>query len=76
MFITCHQLLVELVSVWQVPEFDKILISGGGGAALGKYLLPHLPQGEIVSDPMTANSIGFLNWANRLWRVSVETQAE
>ena len=70
------KLLVELVSVWQVPEFDKILISGGGGAALGKYLLPHLPQGEIVSDPMTANSIGFLNWANRLWRVSVETQAE
>ena len=70
------KLLVELVSVWRVTEFDKILISGGGGAALGKYILPHLPQGEIVSDPVTANSIGFLNWANRLWRVNLEADSE
>ena len=70
------KLLVELVSAWRIPEFDKILISGGGGAALGKHLLPHLPQGELVSDPVTANSIGFLNWANRLWRVNLETSSE
>ncbi|HOP70585.1 MAG TPA: ParM/StbA family protein [Bacillota bacterium] len=70
------KLLVELMSTWQVPEFDKSLISGGGGAALGKYILPHLPQGEMVSEPVTANSIGFLNWANRLWRVNLEADSE
>lgn len=68
------KIVVELMSFWRIPEFDKILISGGGGAALGSYLLPHLPQGGIIADPVTANSIGFLNWANRLWRVKSDEE--
>jgi len=62
------KIMVDLMSVWAIPEFHKIFITGGGGAALGSYILPSLVQGQIVNDAVTANSVGFLNWANRLWR--------
>lgn len=59
--------LVEINSLWRTGEFDTLVISGGGGQALSKYLLPHLSQAKLVSDPITANCRGYLSWANRLW---------
>jgi plasmid segregation protein ParM len=61
------KILVEIMSKWRVPEFDHLLLSGGGGQALSSYLLPQLVQGELISDSFTANSKGYLSWANRLW---------
>ncbi|MDI6894434.1 MAG: ParM/StbA family protein [Bacillota bacterium] len=60
--------LVELNSTWRVVEFDRLLVSGGGGQALSNYLLPHLSHGELVPDPVTANCKGYLAWARRLWK--------
>jgi plasmid segregation protein ParM len=63
-----NKLLLELNSNWQVADFDRLFFSGGGSLALGEpYLLPHFPQAELVSNPSTANSRGYLSWANRLW---------
>ncbi|MGI6604841.1 MAG: hypothetical protein ACOX2S_07405 [bacterium] len=62
-----NKLLVEVGSKWRVLDFDHILLSGGGGKALSTYLLGHLPQAELVPNPSTANSRGYLSWANRLW---------
>jgi plasmid segregation protein ParM len=61
------KLLVEITSKWRVLDFDRLLLSGGGGQALGAYLLSHFPQAELVTNPSTANSRGYLSWANRLW---------
>lgn len=60
------KLLVEIRSTWQLTELDQILLTGGGGDALSKYLLPHLKQARVVTDAATANSRGYLVWANRL----------
>lgn len=61
------KLQVELQSTWQVSEFDVLLLTGGGGHLMGRYLLPKLPQASVPSDPSTANSRGFLAWAHRQW---------
>jgi plasmid segregation protein ParM len=61
------KLLIEINSRWTVLGFDRLFLSGGGGQALSSYLLPHLPQSELVSNPSTANSRGYLSWANRIW---------
>jgi plasmid segregation protein ParM len=61
------KLLVEVRSTWQVDEFDALQLVGGGGQALARYLLPHLPQGSVPTDPSTANSRGFFAWAQRSW---------
>ncbi|MEW6547045.1 MAG: ParM/StbA family protein [Bacillota bacterium] len=62
------KVLVELHSTWRVLEFDRLLVSGGGGQALSNYLLPHLSHAELVPDPVTANCKGYLAWARRLWK--------
>lgn len=60
------KLLVEVQSAWQANEFDVILLTGGGGYSLSRYLLPHFPQGSVPAEPATANSRGFLSWSYRL----------
>ncbi|MDB4895898.1 MAG: hypothetical protein JWN15_2160 [Firmicutes bacterium] len=61
------KLLVEVQSAWQVKDFDALLLVGGGGHSLARYLLPHLSQGAVPADPGTANSRGFAAWASRSW---------
>lgn len=61
------KILIDLRSFWQVSEFDAILLTGGGGQALSSFLLPHIPQGALTPDPATANSRGYIAWANRIW---------
>jgi plasmid segregation protein ParM len=64
--------LVELNSFWRIPEYDSLLLSGGGGQAVSPYLLPYLPQGKLANEPITANSRGYLIWGNRLWKNASE----
>jgi plasmid segregation protein ParM len=70
------KLLVEIQSSWQVSEYDVLMLSGGGTHPLSRYLLPHLSQAIVVPDPSTANSRGFLAWANRLWNPMPTAWAE
>lgn len=66
------KILVEITSTWRILEFDRLLLTGGGGQALSAYLLPRLPQAELVSDPITANSRGYLAWASHSQMMSME----
>ncbi|HHY39125.1 MAG TPA: ParM/StbA family protein [Clostridia bacterium] len=59
------KVLVELMSVWRIQEFDRLYLSGGGGQSLSPYLLPHVPQGKLADDPITANCRGFWAWGKR-----------
>jgi plasmid segregation protein ParM len=59
--------LVEINSHWKCPDFDNLIITGGGGHAISSYLLPQLPQAKLADDPITANCRGYLAWGNRLW---------
>ncbi|HHW47449.1 MAG TPA: ParM/StbA family protein [Clostridiaceae bacterium] len=61
------KILIEINSNWIIDEFDKILFTGGGGQALGKFLIPKFKQGVVVEDAFTANSKGYFNWAAHLW---------
>ncbi len=58
---------VEISSSWSLPEFDNIIVSGGGGQALSSYLAPHFRQAKLMADSLTANSRGYLAWAKYLW---------
>lgn len=74
-------ILVEINSQWKCPDFDNLILTGGGGQAIGSYLLPHLPQAKLAADPITANCRGYLAWGNWLWRSpgageEVQTQTE
>lgn len=60
--------LVEVNSQWKVSDYDNLIITGGGGQALSPYLLPHLPQAKLATDPITANCRGFLDWGNRIFQ--------
>lgn len=70
------KVLVEIQSFWQVPEFDLLLLTGGGGKLLAPYLLGHLSQLQLMEGPVTANSRGYVNWANRLWNPQGQNWAE
>jgi plasmid segregation protein ParM len=70
------KLLVEVQSAWQANEFDAILLAGGGGYSLSRYLVPHFPQGSVLPEPATANSRGFLSWACRLYNPAGAAWAE
>ncbi|MGE5483474.1 MAG: hypothetical protein ACM3X4_00475 [Ignavibacteriales bacterium] len=59
------KVLVELTSAWRIQEFDRLYLSGGGGQSLSPYLLPHIPQGRLVDEPITANCRGYWEWGKR-----------
>ncbi|MCC3750099.1 MAG: ParM/StbA family protein [Halorhodospira halophila] len=57
------KLLVEARSMWQIQEYDHIIITGGGGRVLERYLRPELSQAQLAQDSVTANARGYFNWA-------------
>lgn len=62
-----RNILIEINSNWTIDEFDKIIFTGGGGQALGKFLVPEFEQGIVVEDAFAANSKGYFNWAAYKW---------
>lgn len=60
-------ILVTVNSNWKTTDFDKLVLSGGGGQAVSTYVLPKLSQAQLTSEPITANCRGYLSWANRYW---------
>ncbi|MGE5676177.1 MAG: hypothetical protein ACM3XM_20240 [Mycobacterium leprae] len=61
------KVLVEVRSTWQVNEYDSLWVTGGGGQALERYLVPQFSQGRLIADAMTANSRGYLAWARYIY---------
>ena len=57
------KLLVEIRSLWQVAGYDHVLLTGGGGQVLEKYLKEHIPQLRLVDEPVSANARGYYRWA-------------
>ncbi|NLO25025.1 MAG: ParM/StbA family protein [Clostridiales bacterium] len=60
-------ILVTVNSNWKTTDFDKLVLSGGGGQSVSDYVLPKLSQAQLTNEPITANSRGYLSWANRYW---------
>ncbi|WP_290649339.1 ParM/StbA family protein [Aquisalimonas sp.] len=56
------KLMVELQSLWQLTDYDAVLLTGGGAHVLERYLRPQVPQSLVVSDPVTANARGYMAW--------------
>ena len=57
------KLLVEARSIWQIQEYDHILLTGGGGRVVERYLRPEIPQAQLANEPVTANARGYYAWA-------------
>lgn len=55
-------------------DMDAILVTGGGGAVLGKYLQP-LVNGQIIlpeaSDPRLLNVLGYWKFGKHIWAKGV-----
>ncbi len=62
-----ESILVEMGSLWRLADFNRLILSGGGGQAVDQYMRSLMPHIKLASDSITANSRGYLSWANRLW---------
>ncbi len=56
------KLLIEVQSLWQLQDYDTILLTGGGGHVLDRHLRPHVAQFLLVEDPVSANARGYYAW--------------
>jgi plasmid segregation protein ParM len=65
-------ILSRIRSLWPDRDrlmFNAILITGGGGSLLGKYLTPYLgAPARIVEGAVMANCRGYLKFARRCWK--------
>jgi len=59
--------LAEINSFWTLEDFDIVLLCGGGGQSLSSFLLQHIPQGKLASNPLNSNCIGFYSWGRNIW---------
>ncbi len=62
------KIIVDINTSWQTGQYERLLITGGGGHALSSFLLPEFPHAELVSEPLVANCKGYIGWANLLWK--------
>jgi len=63
---TAQQLVAEVTNKWKtIHEIDHILLAGGGGIALSKYILPEFPNIELLNDSQWAVVRGYYKWGVR-----------
>lgn len=69
---TAEGIISRVKTIWPDRErwqFTQVLITGGGGALLGDYIIPYLGvQARIVENPVMANCRGFLKFGRRAFR--------
>ena len=56
------KLMVELQSLWQLTDYDTVLLTGGGGQIMARYLQGQIAQSQVVEDPVSANARGYVAW--------------
>ncbi|MEW6622469.1 MAG: ParM/StbA family protein [Bacillota bacterium] len=61
------KIVTDILSIWDYKEFDLIYLTGGGGQALAKYILPHFPNMRLVDGPQHANVRGYQKLATNLF---------
>jgi plasmid segregation protein ParM len=63
---TAQQLVAEITNKWKyIHEIDHILLAGGGGLALSKWILPEFPNIELLEDSQWAVVKGYYKWGVR-----------
>ncbi|HID86017.1 MAG TPA: hypothetical protein EYH31_00220 [Anaerolineae bacterium] len=69
-----EQLISKAGTLWgEGRDLDMVMITGGGGQALGRYFQVY-PHARVVPDPAMANARGFLKYANRVFRSEQRSQ--
>jgi len=63
-----EELISKAGTLWgEGRDLDAVMITGGGGQALGRYFQVY-PHAIVISDPAMANVRGFLKYAQRVFR--------
>ncbi len=69
---TSLQLMDELLNKWKTSyEIDHIILAGGGGAALQKFILPSFENISLASDSQWSVVSGYEKWGVRNWGSAV-----
>ncbi|MFW6145505.1 MAG: hypothetical protein ACOC4Y_01770 [bacterium] len=61
------KIVSEVQSLWDVWSLEKILLTGGGGSALHKYINEKIEDVELVTNSQLSNVRGFFKVAQRKW---------
>jgi len=61
-------IIVEINSLWRSYDFEKFILTGGGGQAVSTNILSQLPQAMLASAPIISNCTGYLSWGKYLWQ--------
>ena len=63
-----RQILSEASHLWNGgATLDTILVTGGGALLLGEHISRHWPHAKAITNPVSANAIGYWKLAQRLW---------
>lgn len=65
--IVAEKIITEIDSRWDFREFDRILLTGGGGKVLGPYLLERFANMVLVDEPQLANVRGYQKLSNNIF---------
>jgi len=66
--IVANKIATEINSIWDKRDLDKIILTGGGGEAISKYLLPKFGNMELVKGAQFANVRGYQKLCSNLFR--------
>jgi len=62
------KIITVVDSLWDYRDLDKILITGGGGQALGQYLTSEYPNAVVVEGAQMANARGFYKLGKKVFK--------
>jgi len=65
--LVAGKIATEIESKWDFKQFDRILLTGGGGKVLSPYIVPGFPNMVMVEDSQLANVRGFQKLSNKIF---------
>lgn len=68
--IVADKIATEINSLWDKREMDKIILTGGGGEAISKYLLTKFGNMELINSAQLANVRGYQKLCQNLFKNS------
>ncbi|KJS85707.1 MAG: hypothetical protein JM58_07870 [Peptococcaceae bacterium BICA1-8] len=66
--IVTNKIATEINSIWEKRDLDRIILTGGGGEAISKYLLPKFGNMELIKGAQFANVRGYQKLCSNLFR--------
>ena len=66
--IVANKIATEINNIWDKRELDKIILTGGGGEAISKFVLPKFGNMELVKGAQFANVRGYQKLCTNLFR--------